>query len=767
MRWFGPGSDQQQLSVRQMPGSTDVPGLDNQPEHDHRSWRVGVPLRALIAGTGRQRSVIEDEDRTHAGVLNGALWVGATVSLLPLLFIGSVTMHRTFLFVLAAIGLVIGVASFTVIDWRRVPQWCFVAISLFAVAAMGAVIWGTGGVHSPVSSYLTISILFTAWFYPARIALGFLLLDTLVSAAPVFYDHDTSNVNDWLRVLFSSSVLALVAGGVLVGRALTWLHRDRADRLAIRHRAMRAIASAVVEGVDADSMYRLVAREVLALSDGGWAGILRVNGSGETLTLMGAWPPDVQGVDPAGTTIPLMSDSPIRVALQTRLPAPLGDLSRTRFGQQAGFTSGLVAPVLTQDENAFVITVTAALGRQLRDDREELIVVGEAIAAAIKSLRDRDKLAEQASSDSLTGVSNHRVLTAKLDAEVFEAVERKGSLSVAVMDIDEFKQVNDVAGHEFGDATLIRLAHSLREVADPRDTISRVGGDEFVWLMPGIAADEAFERVECARELFQRVSGDHMVTLSVGISDLTCATLPADLTRLADGALYWCKAHGRAQTRIYDPQAVDDLTESERAEKLAHVQTLVGLRALARAIDAKDPVTSQHSERVADLAARLARANGWSEARIGLLRDAALVHDVGKLAIPDALLSKQGELTDREQLQMSQHVELSVRIATGVLTEEQLEWIGSHHERHDGSGYPHGLYGDQISDGGALISIANAYDAMTSGYWYGRLFSPCEALEECRTRSGSQFAPAALTALECVLDARGRLARLPTHEQVL
>ncbi len=748
-----------------MPGSTDVPGLDKPPEHDQRSVRVGASLRALISGAGRQCSVSEDEDRTHAGVLNGALWVGATVSLLPLLFIGSVSiMHRTFLFVLAGIGLAIGVASFTVIDWRRAPQWCFITISLFAVAAIGAVIWGTGGVHSPVSSYLTISILFTAWFYPARVALGFLLLDIVVSAAPVFYDHDTGNANDWLRVLFSSSVLALVAGGVLVGRALTWLHRERADRLAIRHRAMRAIASAVVEGVDADSMYRIVAREVLALSDGGWAAILRVNG-GETLTLMGAWPPDTQGVDPAGTTIPLMADSPIRLALKTRLPASLADLSGTRFGQQAGFTSGLVAPVLTKDDSAFVITVTAALGRQLRDDREELIVVGEAIAAAIKSLRDRDKLAEQALSDSLTGVANHRVLTAKLDTEVFEAVERQCPLSVAVMDIDEFKQVNDVAGHEFGDATLIRLARSLCAAADPRDTISRVGGDEFVWLMPGIAAEAAFERVEYARELFQSAPGDHMVTISVGISDLTFATLPADLTRLADGALYWCKAHGRAQTRIYDPQAVDDLSESERAERLAQVQTLVGLRALARAIDAKDAVTSQHSERVADLAARLARANGWTETRIGLLRDAALVHDVGKLAIPDALLAKQGELTEGERLQMSQHVELSVRIATGVLTEEQLDWIGSHHERHDGSGYPHGLCGDQIPGGGALISIANAYDAMTSGYWYGRLFSPREALEECWRHSGSQFAPAAVTALEFVLDARGQTARRPERQR--
>ncbi len=750
-----------------MSGSKDVPGSNMSSVADHRSSRFGAPLRDLGAGAWRRHPLIEDADRTQAGLLNGALWLGATVTLLPVLFVGSVpSSHRALLWVLAAFGLLMGLASFTVIDWRHVPSWLFLSISLVAVALLGTVIWGTGGVHSPVSSYLTISILFTAWFYPARVALGFLLINVLVNVAPVIYDHDTGSVNEWLRFLFSSSVFALVAGGILIGRALTWLHRERADRLAVRHRAMRTIASAVVEGVDAESMYRIVAREVLALSDGGWAGVLRVNG-GETLTLMGAWPPDTEGVDPTGTTIALMPDSPIRVVLRTKLPARLEDLSTTRFGEHAGFTSGLVAPVLTQDNNPFVITVTSALGRELRDDREELVVVGEAVATAIKSLHDRDKLAEQASSDSLTGVANHRVLTATLASEVRAAVESDGSLSVAVMDIDEFKQINDSAGHEFGDATLIRLAHSMREVAGRQDTISRVGGDEFVWVMPGIAAEEAFERVECARELFQRAPGDHMVTISVGICDLTSAREPADLTRLADGALYWCKAHGRARTRIYDPAAVDDLSESERAERLAQAQTLVGLRALARAIDAKDPVTSQHSERVADLAARLARANGWPEARISLLRDAALVHDVGKLAIPDALLTKSGALSERERLQMSQHVELSVRIATGVLTDEQLDWIATHHERPDGSGYPRGLRGDQIPDGGGLISIANAFDAMTVGHRYGRELSPPEALEECRAHAGTQFQARAVAGLaQIIVEARAGRA-ISAHQQAL
>src|SRR5262249_8084984 len=126
----------------------------------------------------------------------------------------------------------------------------------------------------------------------------------------------------------------------------------------------------------------------------------------------------------------------------------------------------------------------------------------------------------------------------------------------------------------------------------------------------------------------------------------------------ADAALYWSKAHGRNRCWIYDPDVISELTAPGRAERIESSQALIGLRALARAIDAKDPATRQHSERVAALAVKLARAAGWSGERAALLGDAALVHDVGKVGVPHELLNKREPLTESERERVKEHAEL-------------------------------------------------------------------------------------------------------------
>ena len=161
--------------------------------------------------------------------------------------------------------------------------------------------------------------------------------------------------------------------------------------------------------------------------------------------------------------------------------------------------------------------------------------------------------------------------------------------------------------------------------------------------------------------------------------------------RLADGALYWGKAHGRDAAWVYDPEVVRELSISERADQLQRSQALVGIRALARAIDAKDQSTREHSQRVATLACEIARRLDWSEERVALLEDAALVHDVGKIGIPDAVLLKPGRLTDDEYDQIKRHAELGAQMVEDLLLAEQVAWIRAHHERPDGRGYPAGL----------------------------------------------------------------------------
>src|SRR5205085_4456442 len=163
--------------------------------------------------------------------------------------------------------------------------------------------------------------------------------------------------------------------------------------------------------------------------------------------------------------------------------------------------------------------------------------------------------------------------------------------------------------------------------------------------------------------------------------------------------------------------------------------------------DAKDPATSEQSERVAELVSKLALVVGWSPERARLLGEAALVHDVGKIGIPDGLLRKPAPLSDFERGQIRAHAELAARIVEDVLSPEQVEWIRTHHERPDGQGYPRGLRAHEIPEGAALLAAADAWDVMTVSRPFGTPKAPDEALAECLSLVGRQFTKTAVGAL--------------------
>jgi putative nucleotidyltransferase with HDIG domain len=165
-------------------------------------------------------------------------------------------------------------------------------------------------------------------------------------------------------------------------------------------------------------------------------------------------------------------------------------------------------------------------------------------------------------------------------------------------------------------------------------------------------------------------------------------------------------------------------------------------------VDAKDPSTQAHSERVAELSVRIARVFGWSADRVALLREAALIHDVGKIGVPDAVLFKPGRLTAGEYERVKQHAELGAEIANEVLGPDQVGWIRAHHERWDGEGYPRGLVAEAIPTEARILALADAWDVMTNFRLYRRPVGPDEAMEECRGQSGRQFWPVAVAALE-------------------
>ena len=366
-----------------------------------------------------------------------------------------------------------------------------------------------------------------------------------------------------------------------------------------------------------------------------------------------------------------------------------------------------------------------------------------------QTVRSLEEARERATLDPLTGLLNHRAFQERLAREVARARRHGRPLSLALFDLDHFKRINDTHGHLAGDAVLVEVARRLSAVSRPEDAVARIGGEEFAWLLPEANEDEAYLAAERGRAAIagEPVGSAGTVTSSAGVCDLVQAGTAEELLRKADGALYWAKVHGRDVTYGFSPEVVEVLSAQERAEQLERMGALNAMRALARAIDAKDPSTRSHSERVARTVERLALTAGWNPQRAALLREAALVHDVGKIGVPDAILLKPMSLTREEYGLVKSHAALGADIAAEVLSPDQVAWIRHHHERWDGSGYPDGLSGERIPLGARLLAVADAWDAMTSARPYQGARSIGEALSECLASAGSHLCPSAVGAL--------------------
>jgi diguanylate cyclase (GGDEF)-like protein len=367
-------------------------------------------------------------------------------------------------------------------------------------------------------------------------------------------------------------------------------------------------------------------------------------------------------------------------------------------------------------------------------------------AATLESLAQAER---RAARDPLTDLANHRAFHDRLGDEVARAERHGRALSLVLFDLDRFKAVNDALGHQVGDEVLVAAAQVLEREARDGDLVARVGGEEFAWLMPEADGLDAWQAADRARAAIEQapMPGVGGITVSAGVCELSRAADAADLYRLADGALYWAKHHGRNVVFHYSPDVVRALSAEDQAVRLRRQQALQSIRMLARAVDAKDSFTSRHSERVAALAARLAERLGWDTEDTDRLREAGLVHDVGKLAISDAILLKAGPLTDDEYRDLKAHAALGSEIVSEVFDPGQVAWVRGHHERWDGRGYPDGLGEGELSDGAAILAMADAWDAMISARPYRDAGSADAAFAECLRERGAQFAPWAVDAL--------------------
>jgi diguanylate cyclase (GGDEF)-like protein len=364
-------------------------------------------------------------------------------------------------------------------------------------------------------------------------------------------------------------------------------------------------------------------------------------------------------------------------------------------------------------------------------------------------------LEHAALTDSLTGLRNYRAFEADLAKMIAEAGRTNSPLTLVSFDVDGLKAVNDSLGHQVGDRRLREVAACLLSAMTASDRAYRVGGDEFAMLLPGCGAWTAYGAAERVRAVL--CDGGSDVDVAAGVAEAKPLEGQFDLVRHADLALINAKRTNR-QVIIYSPD-LDGVFDGQPRPADHHQQEILST-ALARAVDAKDAYTRRHSEIVSNLCVLMGTELGLDTERIAQLRIAGMLHDVGKIGTPDAILNKPASLTAGERETIEKHPVLGAGILDAAELGPESSWIRHHHERPDGSGYPDGLLGDEVPIESRIIGVADAFVAMTSDRPYRSARSELEALDELERFAGAQFDP------ECVEALRRALRVTPPPVQV-
>jgi diguanylate cyclase (GGDEF)-like protein len=393
----------------------------------------------------------------------------------------------------------------------------------------------------------------------------------------------------------------------------------------------------------------------------------------------------------------------------------------------------------------------------------------------------------QATRDRLTGIPNRESLLRTLAGEVERATRHSKPMSVAFMDIDRFKAINDTYGHRVGDAVLQQLAGLITRSIRASDIFGRYGGEEFMLILPETTPEDAYVLAEELREMVMRrplsVASGVLVdaTISIGVAGGHSTELQVDrLVDAADAAMYVAKSEGRNRSFLFGSvtdesvirRAVITPERREAAVAIGRWASASAAQALASVLAPQPHHRGRPSDMIAALSIGVALHMGLSQVELDRIRVAALLHDLGKLALPGEILDKPSSLTDVEWQVVGEHPRIGqVILEQATSMRDAVPIVLHHHERFDGTGYPHGLRGEEIPLGARIVAVADAYHAMVHERPYKSALTHAQALTELRRHASTQFDPTVVEVFIAIFgeqvpsDGLEEIRRLHDHAQ--